>query len=105
MSALDAILELKTRIGESIIGEERERPVLLLVDQRIGMFFGSVKMMKSVTAADAAALAASRTIAVKDRVGAIVFNDSGAAEIRPQRSRFHGHAIPAGGRDAVSHAR
>ena len=70
-----------------VFTEERERPVLLVVDQRIGMFFGSVKVMKSVAAAECAALAAWRTVAVKDRVGAIVFNDSEITEIRPQRTR------------------
>ncbi len=38
--------------------EERDRTVWLLVDQRISMFFGSRVSMKSVTAAEAAALAA-----------------------------------------------
>jgi len=66
--------------------EERERTTLLLVDQRITMFFGSVKNMKSVTAAEAAALGAWRVLAQKDRVGALVFNDSKIEEIRPQRS-------------------
>jgi len=59
----------------------------LLVDQRITMFFGSVKNMKSVTAAEAAALSAWRVLAQKDRVGALVFNDSKIEEIRPQRSQ------------------
>jgi hypothetical protein len=78
----------RTRTPHSrVFTEERERPVLLLVDQRIGMFFGSVRMMKSVAAAEAAALVAWRTVAVKDRVGAVVFNDSEVAEIRPQRTR------------------
>lgn len=67
--------------------EERERTVLLLVDQRISMFFGSVRKMKSVTAAEAAAMAAWRVLTQKDRVGALVFNDSRIDEIRPQRSR------------------
>lgn len=67
--------------------EERERPVLLVVDQRLGMFFGSVRMMKSVVAAEAAALAAWRTVAVKDRVGGVAFNDSDIVEVRPQRTR------------------
>jgi uncharacterized protein (DUF58 family) len=70
-----------------VFTEERERSVLLAVDQRLTMFFGSVRNMKSVTAAEAAALAVWRTLAQKDRVGAIVFNDSEIAEIRPQRSR------------------
>jgi uncharacterized protein (DUF58 family) len=56
--------------------EERGRDVLLVVDQRLGMFFGSRKQFKSVTAAEIAALAAWRVIEVKDRVAAIVFGDS-----------------------------
>ena len=67
--------------------EERERSVLLVVDQRITMFFGSERNMKSVTAAEMAALAAWRVLAQKDRVGALVFNDSKVVEIQPQRSR------------------
>jgi len=70
-----------------VFTEERERTVLLLVDQRITMFFGSVRNMKSVTAAEAAALAAWRVLAQQDRVGALVFNDSHISEIRPQRSQ------------------
>jgi len=67
--------------------EEKERCVLILVDQRLSMFFGSAKNMKSVTAAEAAALAAWRVVAQKDRVGALVFNDEKVTEIRPHRSR------------------
>jgi uncharacterized protein (DUF58 family) len=67
--------------------EERDRPVLLVVDQRLSMFFGSRAAMKSVTAAEAAAMAAWRTLAVGDRVGAVVFNDSAVREIPPHRSR------------------
>jgi len=69
-----------------IFTEERERTTLLLVDQRVSMFFGSVKNMKSVTAAHAAALGAWRVVAQKDRIGALVFNDAKIEEIRPQRS-------------------
>jgi uncharacterized protein (DUF58 family) len=67
--------------------EERDRAVLLLVDQRIHMFFGSRERMKSVVAAEAAALGAWRALGVGDRVGAIVFNDQSIEEIRPQRSK------------------
>ncbi len=69
--------------------EERERPVLLVVDQRLSMFFGSQHCLKSVTAARAAALSAWRVVGVGDRVGAVVFNDSDATEIKPQRSKRH----------------
>ena len=67
--------------------EERDRPVVLVVDQRRSMFFGSRRAMKSVTAAEAAALAAWRVLSVGDRIGAIVFDDAGIVEIQPHRSR------------------
>lgn len=70
-----------------VFTEERERPALLVVDQRIDMFFGSQVNMKSVTAAEAAALGAWRILDQGDRVGALVFNDSQIVEIRPHRSR------------------
>ena len=67
--------------------EERERPVLLVVDQRVSMFFGSRVNMKSVTAAHGAALAAWRVVDQGDRVGALVFNDTLVRETSPHRSR------------------
>lgn len=70
-----------------VMTEERDRPALLVVDQRMSMFFGSALNMKSVTAAEAAALAAFRILDQGDRVGGIVFGDDVLAEIRPQRSR------------------
>jgi len=51
------------------------------------MFFGSKLNMKSVTAAECAALAAYRILDQGDRVGGIVFGDETIAEIRPKRSR------------------
>lgn len=67
--------------------EERDRPVLLLVDQRISMFFGSKQTMKSATAAEASALSAWRVFSAGDRVGAIVFDDTDMTVIEPHRSR------------------
>lgn len=64
--------------------EERDRNVLLLVDQRLSMFFGSRRAMKSVVAAQAAALAAFRVASLGDRVGAVVFSENAVTEIRPQ---------------------
>lgn len=66
--------------------EERDRPTLLVVDQRVNMFFGSKRAMKSVAAAEAAALGAWRVVDAGDRVGAIVFNDTDTKVIRPRRS-------------------
>lgn len=67
--------------------EERDRSVLLLVDQRMSMFFGSRRQLKSVTAAEAAGLSAWRVFNVKDRPGAIVFDDRELRYVSAQRSR------------------
>jgi uncharacterized protein (DUF58 family) len=67
--------------------EERDRPCLLIVDQRQSMFFGSRRVMKSVAAAEVAALAAWRIFHAGDRVGALVFNDTEIVTVPPLRSR------------------
>jgi uncharacterized protein (DUF58 family) len=67
--------------------EEKDRAVLLVVDQRINMFFGTRDRMKSVTAAELAALGAWRSLDVGDRVGLVVFNDTDVIDIKPQRSQ------------------
>jgi uncharacterized protein (DUF58 family) len=70
-----------------VFNEERDRQTLLVVDQRLSMFFGSQRAMKSVTAAEAAAISTWRVLGAGDRVGAIVFDDRGMTEFRPRRSR------------------
>ena len=67
-----------------VYNEERERPVLLIVDQRDSMFFGSRRTMKSVLAAEAAALGAWRASMAGDRVGGLVFNDAELSPVRPR---------------------
>jgi uncharacterized protein (DUF58 family) len=69
-----------------VYSEERERPVFLLLDQSSSMFFGSKQYMKSVIAAEAAAISAWKVLAVGDRIGGIVFNDQNWAEVKPKRS-------------------
>jgi len=64
--------------------EERDRSVMLLVDQRLSMFFGSRQAMKSVVAAEAAALAAWRVTSLGDRIGGVVFSSKGMDEVRPR---------------------
>ncbi|MEM8942752.1 MAG: DUF58 domain-containing protein [Pseudomonadota bacterium] len=76
-----------------VFSEERDRPALLVIDQRMSMFFGSVLNMKSVTAAEAAALAAHRILGSGDRVGGIVFNDDDQLEYVPRRSAHTSHAL------------
>lgn len=88
--------KVTARTGEPhirVYTEERDRPALILVDQRQSMFFGSRLNMKSVTAAEAAALAAFRILGVGDRVGGIAFDDHDMTEIKPQRSRRAVHAL------------
>src|SRR5271156_6118780 len=55
-----------------VYSEERDRPTMLVVDQRINMFFGSRRSMKSVVAAE---------------VGAFIFNDDTTEQVRMHRSR------------------
>ena len=70
-----------------VYSEERDRPTMLVVDQRINMFFGSRVSMKSVIAAEIAALAAWRIFRQGDRIGAFIFNDETTEPVRMRRSR------------------
>lgn len=70
-----------------LYSEERDRPTMLVVDQRINMFFGTRRSMKSVVAAEISALAAWRVFHQGDRVGAFIFNDTTIEQIRMHRSR------------------
>src|SRR5918992_1045726 len=67
-----------------VYSEERDRPVLLVIDQRQNMFFGSRRAMKS-------ALAAWRILQAGDRVGALVFDDVEVVEFPPSiaNSRYY----------------
>jgi uncharacterized protein (DUF58 family) len=65
--------------------EERERNVYILLDQRSSMFFGSTEKMKSVIAAEIAALVAWRITHMGDRIGALVFSDD-AVKVVPAKS-------------------
>lgn len=93
--------------------EERDRPTLLLVDQRMSMYFGSQRSFKSVTAAELAALSAWIAFRAGDRVGGMIFGDQRVEHIRPLRSRSRiealcastvraNHALHATGPDAES---
>ncbi len=68
-----------------VFSEERDRPMILVLDQRMSMFFGSQEKTKSLAAAELAALAAWRAKDVGDRIGAIVFDEERAREIKPRR--------------------
>ncbi len=66
--------------------EERDRPALIVVDQRMSMFFGTRLNLKSVTAAEAAAMTAFQVFGAGDRVGGIVFDDERQIELAPRKS-------------------
>lgn len=65
-----------------------EHQVLLIVDQRITMLFGSKRQTKAVVAARAAAFLAWRALALRHRVGALIFNDHQIVHLRPECSRL-----------------
>jgi len=71
--------------------EERERPVVTLVDLGPSMYFGTRGAFKSVVAARLAALVGWTAIANHDRIGAVLFNGE------------HHELQPAGGRRSVLH--
>lgn len=62
--------------------EERERPVITMIDLGPGMFFATRGAFKSVVAARAAALIGWAAVRNGDRIGALLFN-GGHREIRP----------------------
>ena len=75
------------RAVTKVFREERERPVIIAVDQCSSMFFCSQVAFKSVIAAQAAALFCWLAIDNGDRVGGLVFSDTDASLVRPKRSR------------------
>ncbi|MCZ8110046.1 MAG: DUF58 domain-containing protein [Rubrivivax sp.] len=78
------------RAGEAhvrVYAEERDRPTWLVVDQRISMFFARRGALRSVVAAEAAAVWGWRALSGGDRVGGVVIGDDGLDDIPPQRGR------------------
>ncbi|RDH81593.1 MAG: DUF58 domain-containing protein [endosymbiont of Galathealinum brachiosum] len=70
-----------------VFREERERPVLLWVDYRQPMFFGTQQHFKSVLAAKISALLAWSTAHHGDRLGGLIFSESSHIELRPSRGK------------------
>ncbi len=70
-----------------VFREERERPVIIAVDQSSSMFFGSQVAFKSVIAAQIASLFCWLAVDNGDRVGGLVFSDKSTSLVRPKRSR------------------
>lgn len=88
---IDWKVTARTQIAHTkLFQEEKERPVLVLVDQSQSMFFGSQNAFKSVIAAQIASLIAWVSLDNGDRVGGIVFSDNKHREVRPRRNK---HAV------------
>jgi uncharacterized protein (DUF58 family) len=75
------------RTGEAhtkLYQEERERPVVLLLDLSPSMFFGTKGAFKSVLAARVAAYIAWATVTNGDRIGALLFKGGQHQELKPR---------------------
>lgn len=70
-----------------VFREERDRPVIVWIDMRRPMLFATRGAFKAVRACQAAALIAWSTIGNGDRLGGLVFNESGHVEFRPRLGR------------------
>lgn len=68
-----------------IFREERERPVLIVVDLRSSMFFGS-RRLKSLVAAELATILGWAGLNANDRVGGLIFSPKRQRDIRSHRS-------------------
>ncbi len=85
---IDWKVTARTRVTHTkVFNEEKERPTFVIVDQSSSMFFASQGSVKSVLAAQLAAIAGFSVLKNGDRFGGIVFNDSTSESVRPQRSR------------------
>lgn len=67
--------------------EERERPIFIIAEQSMRLYFGSALSLKSVLAAQAAALFGWAALGHNDRVGGLVITEQSHLEVRPRRHK------------------
>ncbi|MDH4019502.1 MAG: DUF58 domain-containing protein [Xanthomonadales bacterium] len=70
-----------------IFQEERERPVLVVVDASPSLYFGTRTRLKSVAAGQLAAAVAWAAVRRGDRIGAFLFTSDDHRELRPTGGR------------------
>ena len=70
-----------------VFQEERERPVLVVVDASPSLYFGTRTRLKSVAAGQFAASIAWAAVRRGDRIGAFLFSSGGHRELRPSGGR------------------
>lgn len=76
-----------TQAYTKLFREERERPVLVMLDLRSSMHFATQGCFKSVNATRAAALVAWAAHHRGDRLGGIIFGDTAHREMKPRLGR------------------
>jgi uncharacterized protein (DUF58 family) len=75
------------RAHTKVFQEERERPVLVVLDASPSLFFGTRTRLKSVAAGQLAAAVAWTAVKRGDRVGAFLFAGGKHRELRPAGGR------------------
>lgn len=75
------------KVHTKVFQEEREKPILIWLDLRAPMFFGTRGCFKSVVAAEVTALLLWKTLSEGDRAGGVLQDDAHIQEFKPSRSR------------------
>lgn len=89
--SIDWRVTARTQVPHTkIYREERERPIIVALDQRAPHFFGSKLCFKSVLGSYMAASIAWAGLALGDKVGGVVLGNEKQKDIRPKR---HKHAV------------
>ena len=73
--------------------EERDRTIMLLVDQSLSTQYGSTEQLKADTIAEVAGTLALLTQYSKDKIGALLFSDKVHTVIPPKRGAKHTHRL------------
>lgn len=88
--------KVTARVGKPFVRvftEERERPLLVLVDQSADMFFATRNQLKSVAAARIAAFLLWMSFNNKRPCGAVLFNEQSQTAQRPRANKGHLHGL------------
>lgn len=75
------------KVHTKVFQEEREKPILVWLDLRAPMFFGTRGCFKSVVAAEVTALLLWKTLSEGDRAGGVLQDEAAIQEFKPSRSR------------------
>jgi len=75
------------RAHTKVFQEERERPVLVVIDASPSLYFGTRRMLKSVAAGQMAAAIAWAAVRRGDRIGGFLFAPGKHRELRPAGGR------------------